>query len=96
MYFDKSGFGSKKITLEDSKKIDKSITVKDVNNFKDDDEVSELASNPPTKIKRMRFNERASSDQKLVELKQAPYQSSFARKTHSLDSNNVDNFVVNS
>ena len=35
VYFDKSGFGSKKITLEDSKKIDKSITVKDVNEFFD-------------------------------------------------------------
>jgi len=33
LYFDKSGFGSKKITLEDSKKIDKSIKMKDVDGF---------------------------------------------------------------
>ena len=33
IYFDRSGFGSKKITLEDSRKKDASITMDDVNKF---------------------------------------------------------------
>ena len=33
IYFDKSGFGSKKVTLEDSKKIDKTIKMKDIDDF---------------------------------------------------------------
>ena len=33
IYFDRSGFGSKKTTLEDSRKKDKSITADDVNEF---------------------------------------------------------------
>ena len=33
VYFDRSGFGSKKITLEDSKKIDKTIKMGDINDF---------------------------------------------------------------
>jgi len=33
IYFDKSGFGSKKITFEDARKIDKSIKMTDVDEF---------------------------------------------------------------
>ena len=33
IYYDRSGYGSKKTTLEDSKKKDKSITMADVNEF---------------------------------------------------------------
>ena len=35
VYYDKSGFNSKKITLEDSKKRDKTITKKDIDDFFD-------------------------------------------------------------
>ena len=33
VYFDPSGYSSKKVTLEDAKKIDKSIKMKDVDDF---------------------------------------------------------------
>ena len=33
IYFDKSGFGSKKITFEDTRKIDKSIKMTDIDEF---------------------------------------------------------------
>ena len=33
VYYDKSGFGSKKTTLEDAKKKDKTITMQDVEEF---------------------------------------------------------------
>ena len=33
IYFDRSGFGSRKTTLEDAKKKDKTITMKDVEEF---------------------------------------------------------------
>ena len=33
VYFDRSGFGSKKNTLEDAKKSDKSVTMADVDEF---------------------------------------------------------------
>ena len=32
VYFDKSGYGSKKITLADAKEKDKSITMNDIDN----------------------------------------------------------------
>ena len=35
IYYDKSGFSSKKITLEDAKKVDKSIKMKDIDDFFD-------------------------------------------------------------
>ena len=35
IYFDLAGYSSKKVTLEDAKKVDKTITVKDVNEFFD-------------------------------------------------------------
>ena len=33
IYFDRSGFNSKKITLDDSRKIDKSIKMVDIDEF---------------------------------------------------------------
>ena len=33
IYFDKSGYGSKKITFEDARKIDKSIKMTDIDEF---------------------------------------------------------------
>ena len=33
IYFDRSGFGSKKVTLDDSRKIDKSIKMSDIDEF---------------------------------------------------------------
>ena len=33
IYYDRGGFGSKKITLDDSRKIDKSIKMSDIDKF---------------------------------------------------------------
>ena len=33
IYFDRSGYGSKKATLDDARKKDKTITMDDVNDF---------------------------------------------------------------
>ena len=33
IYYDKSGFGSIKTTFEDARKVDKSITLEDINFF---------------------------------------------------------------
>ena len=33
IYYDRGGFGSKKITLDDSRKVDKSITMTDIDEF---------------------------------------------------------------
>jgi hypothetical protein len=33
IYFDKSGFGSKKITFEDARKVDKTIKMTDIEEF---------------------------------------------------------------
>ena len=33
IYFDKSGFGSKKVTLQDARKVNKNITMDDIDNF---------------------------------------------------------------